>query len=135
MNFVHYVSLDINISTSPCKTQYTKNHPDIIFQKNISTIIKCSITKLIHSALSCDQSRFIQWDGISLSYSFKYFYSKDLNHFDLGVNFGAGLNIRGLLICAQQRVVLLNLSPESLEYNEMKNIVLGISLTSSFTGK
>jgi hypothetical protein len=61
--------------------------------------------------------------------------TKDLKHFDLGVNFGAGVNIKGFLISAQYGLGLANLSPEASVYTEMKNRVLGISLTSSFTGK
>jgi hypothetical protein len=61
--------------------------------------------------------------------------NKDLRLFDMGINLGAGLNIKGILISAQYGYGLANLSPESSAVSEMKNRVLGISLTSSFSGK
>jgi len=61
--------------------------------------------------------------------------TKDLKHFDFGLNFGAGLNIKGFLISAQYGYGLANLSPETSDVTEMKNRVVGISLTSSFSGR
>jgi hypothetical protein len=61
--------------------------------------------------------------------------NKDLKHFDLGVNFGAGLNIKNFLISAQYELGLTNLSPQTSVYTEMKNRVVGISVTSRFAGK
>ena len=54
--------------------------------------------------------------------------NNDLKPCDIGLNFGAGVNIRGLLICAQYGIGLVNISPESKSGTEMKNKVIGISL-------
>jgi hypothetical protein len=61
--------------------------------------------------------------------------SKDLKHFDIGLNFGAGFNIRGFLITAQYGLGLANLSPTASNSTEMQNRVIGISLTTLFAGR
>ena len=61
--------------------------------------------------------------------------SKDLRLFDIGINMGAGINIKGFLISARYEMGLANLSPVASAATEMKNRVLGISLTTSFTGR
>lgn len=57
----------------------------------------------------------------------------DINFFDIGINFGAGLNFRGLMISAQYGLGLLNIAPETDGATEMKNNVIGISLASFVT--
>lgn len=59
----------------------------------------------------------------------------DLKPFDIGLNFGAGINIKGLLISAQYGIGLTNVSPVASADTEMKNKVIGISISSSFAGK
>lgn len=59
----------------------------------------------------------------------------DLKPFDIGFNLGAGINIKGLLISAQYGIGMANVSPISSADNEMKNKVIGISISSSFIGK
>jgi hypothetical protein len=60
---------------------------------------------------------------------------KDLKHFDLGLNFGAGINIKGFRISAQYGMGLANLSPVTTDDAEMKNKVIGISLSSLIARK
>lgn len=59
----------------------------------------------------------------------------DLKPFDVGLNFGAGVNIKGLLISAQYGIGLTNISPVTTVDSEMKNKVIGISISSLFAGK
>jgi hypothetical protein len=59
----------------------------------------------------------------------------DLKPFDVGLNFGAGVNIYGLLISAQYGMGLINISPASTIDTVMKNKVIGISISSVFPGK
>ena len=59
----------------------------------------------------------------------------DLKPLDIGFNFGAGINIKGLLISAQYGIGLTNVSPMASTDTEMKNKVIGISISSSFAGK
>jgi len=61
--------------------------------------------------------------------------NNDLRSFDFGLNFGAGINIKGLLISAQYGIGLSNLSPVTLDGLEMKNKVIGISIRSLFSYK
>jgi hypothetical protein len=61
--------------------------------------------------------------------------SNDLKLFDIGINMGTGINIKGFLISAQYVMGLVNLSPVGSAAAEMKNRVVGISLTTSFSGK
>jgi hypothetical protein len=61
--------------------------------------------------------------------------NNDLKRFDIGLNFGAGLQIGGLLISAQYGKGISNVSPETPIYSEMKNKVIGISISSLFAGK
>jgi hypothetical protein len=61
--------------------------------------------------------------------------SKDIKHFDAGLNFGAGINVKGFLISAQYELGLLNLSPETSADFEMHNRVIGISLTTLFASR
>jgi len=59
----------------------------------------------------------------------------DLKPFDFGLNFGAGVNIKGILISAQYGMGLANLSPVTMIDSEMKNKVIGISICSLHSGK
>jgi hypothetical protein len=52
----------------------------------------------------------------------------DMKPFDFGFNFGAGVNIKGLLISAQYGIGLKNISPVTTFDSEMKNNVIGISI-------
>jgi hypothetical protein len=61
--------------------------------------------------------------------------NSDIRPFDIGLNFGAGLNIKGFQISAQYELGLANLSPSTEVDSEMKSTVIGISLTSFFSGK
>jgi hypothetical protein len=59
----------------------------------------------------------------------------DMKPFDIGLNFGAGVYFKGLLISAQYGLGLANVSPVRTFDSEMKNKVIGISITTLFTGK
>jgi hypothetical protein len=59
----------------------------------------------------------------------------DLRFFDFGLNFGAGINIKGMMISAQYGIGMTNLSPVKSPVSEMKNKVIGISISSLFAGK
>ncbi len=59
----------------------------------------------------------------------------DLKPIDTGLNFGAGVNIKGILISAQYEIGLINLSPVQMTDNEMKNKVISISVCSLLSGK
>jgi hypothetical protein len=59
----------------------------------------------------------------------------DLKPFDVGLNFGAGINIKGFRVSAQYGLGLANLSPPTSVESEMKNKVIGISVRSLFAGK
>jgi hypothetical protein len=59
----------------------------------------------------------------------------DLKFFDIGLNFGAGVNIGGLFISAQYGIGLVNISPVTTDDLEMKNKVIGISISSLFAAK
>lgn len=54
--------------------------------------------------------------------------NNDLKPFDIGFNFGVGVNIKGLLISAQYGIGLANVSPVTTFYSKMKNNVIGISI-------
>jgi hypothetical protein len=62
-------------------------------------------------------------------------YDHDMKPFDVGFNFGAGVNIHGLLITAQYGLGMVNLAPVRSDNSEMKNRVVGISFASLFSGK
>jgi hypothetical protein len=74
-------------------------------------------------------------DGDSQDISFGTSTEDDMKPFDFGLNFGAGVNINGLLISAQYGLGLANLAPDSSGDTEMKNQVIGISLGYLFGGK
>jgi hypothetical protein len=57
---------------------------------------------------------------------------KDLNAFDFGLNFGAGIEINSFQISAQYGLGLANLAPSN---GTMKNGVLGVSVAHLFGGK
>lgn len=59
----------------------------------------------------------------------------DLQLFDIGFNFGAGINIKKFLISAQYELGLANLLPVITGDPEMKNRLIGISLTTFFADK
>jgi hypothetical protein len=60
-------------------------------------------------------------------------YGSGLNHdlklFDAGFNLGAGINISGFMISVQYEIGLKNISPVTTFDSEMKNQVLGISIS------
>jgi hypothetical protein len=58
---------------------------------------------------------------------------KDINLFDLGLNFGAGVSYKGLMVSAQYGIGLVNIAPDSQPDIEMKNNVIGISIASFVT--
>ena len=59
----------------------------------------------------------------------------DLERFDIGMNMGAGLYIKGFLISAQYGSGLTNLAPSSKADTEIKNRVIAISLITSLSGR
>jgi len=61
--------------------------------------------------------------------------NNDLKRFDFGLNLGAGLKIGGLLISAQYGIGMSNVAPDTPIESEMKNKVIGISISSLFAGK
>lgn len=61
--------------------------------------------------------------------------NSDLRPFDVGFNFGAGITVKGMLISAQYGIGLANLSPDKSDGSEMKNQVIGISISQAFDGK
>jgi hypothetical protein len=61
--------------------------------------------------------------------------NSDMKSLDFGFNFGAGINIRGFLISARYGIGLTNIAPDSDTDLEMKNNVIGISVSSLFAGK
>jgi hypothetical protein len=58
----------------------------------------------------------------------------DLKQFDVGFNFGAGVNIRGFLISVQYGIGLANISPVTTFDTEMKNKVIGFSISAGSPG-
>jgi hypothetical protein len=58
---------------------------------------------------------------------------KDINLFDMGMNFGAGISFKGLMVSAQYGIGLANIAPDSQSDIEMKNNVIGISIASFVT--
>jgi hypothetical protein len=77
----------------------------------------------------------IEQGGEMKSISYGSDISNDLKRFDIGMNFGAGLQIGGLLISAQYGLGISNIAPETPIESEMKNKVIGISISSLFAGK
>jgi hypothetical protein len=61
--------------------------------------------------------------------------NSDLKSFDAGFNFGAGVNIKGTLISAQYGIGMSNLSTDPSVDSEMKNRVIGITISSAFYRK
>jgi hypothetical protein len=59
--------------------------------------------------------------------------NSDLKPLDVGFNFGAGVNIKGFIISAQYGMGLANISPVTAGGWEIKNKVMGISISSLFT--
>lgn len=59
----------------------------------------------------------------------------DLKGTDFGLNIGAGIEIKNLLVRAQYGLGLSNLDPKGLSVNDTKNRVIGISLGYMFGGK
>lgn len=60
---------------------------------------------------------------------------KDLKLFDIGLNFGFGVSIKMFMVTAQYEIGLTNVSPDKTDNSEMKNKVIGISVSTSFMGK
>jgi hypothetical protein len=73
--------------------------------------------------------------GILRSIRFGSEEKDDMKIFDMGLNLGAVINIKGLMISVQYGSGLTNLSPVLSADSEMKNKVIGISFTSLFSGK
>jgi hypothetical protein len=61
--------------------------------------------------------------------------SKDLKLFDLGLNIGTGIKIKGFLISVRYGYGLTNLFPDDSTDTVLNNRVIGVSLTSSFAGR
>jgi hypothetical protein len=60
--------------------------------------------------------------------------NQDLKTFDAGVNLGARLSIGSLMISVQYGLGLVNISPVAANGSEMKNQVIGISVSSGGKG-
>jgi hypothetical protein len=60
--------------------------------------------------------------------------NSDLRSFDAGLNFGAGVSIRGFLISVQYGLGLENIAPNAKFYTEMTNKVIGISISAGTPG-
>jgi hypothetical protein len=75
----------------------------------------------------------IESGGEMKSLSYGSHKNNDLKPFDIGFNFGAGVNIKGLQITAQYGLGLANLSTAADA--TFKNKVIGISITSFFEAK
>ena len=60
--------------------------------------------------------------------SFGWGQYKDMRQLDVGLNFGLGINIRGILISAQYGLGLANIAPNATVFSEMKNRTIGISI-------
>jgi hypothetical protein len=73
-------------------------------------------------------------EGDSQDISFGSSTDDDMKPFDMGLNFGAGVNINGLLISAQYGLGLLNIAPDTSGDTEMKIKVISISLAYLFGG-
>lgn len=58
----------------------------------------------------------------------------DLKPFDVGLNLGAGLNIRNFMISVQYGTGLTNISPAATFATDMKNKVIGITISAGTTG-
>jgi hypothetical protein len=71
----------------------------------------------------------------SSAFKVSFFAGPYMKPFDVGFNFGAGVNIHGLLITAQYGLGMVNLAPVRSDNSEMKNRVVGISFASLFSGK
>lgn len=61
--------------------------------------------------------------------------NRDIRLFDIGLDFGVGVKIKGLLISTQYGLGLTNLSSSTTGDSEMKSKVIGISITTLFAGK
>jgi hypothetical protein len=59
----------------------------------------------------------------------------DMRPFDAGINFGAGINIKGFLVVVQYGIGLINLAPSIEAGSVMKNKVIGISVCTLIDGK
>jgi hypothetical protein len=77
----------------------------------------------------------IQPGGELKNLSFGTGKNNDLKTLDWGLNLGAGVNIKGLLISAQYGIGLANVSPLTTPDSEMKNRVIGITISSLFDRK
>lgn len=77
----------------------------------------------------------IESSGELKSINFGSAKNDDLRPFDYGVNFGAGVNIKGFLVSAQYGIGFANVSPVEAFYSEMKNKVIGISVCSLIARK
>jgi len=59
----------------------------------------------------------------------------DIRHIDAGLNMGAGISYKDLMISVQYGLGMADISPGSIADKEMKNKVIGITVTSFFTDK
>lgn len=59
---------------------------------------------------------------------------KDLTSFDFGFSFGLGVRIKKFMISAQYESGLTDISPEIIGECIMKNRVIGVTVSSTFTG-
>jgi hypothetical protein len=60
--------------------------------------------------------------------------NKDLKSFDLGFNFGIGVSVKKFQVSAQYGLGLTNVSSDTSGSSEMKNKVIGVTVSAWFTG-
>lgn len=73
--------------------------------------------------------------GALRSISFGPDETNDMKRFDVGLNLGALLDIKGILITFHYGLGLSNLSPDAINGSEIKNKMIGVSFTAMFAGK
>jgi hypothetical protein len=59
----------------------------------------------------------------------------DIKHLDAGINMGGGISYKDLMISVQYGLGMANISSGSIPESEIKNNVIGISITSFFADK
>jgi hypothetical protein len=121
-------TIDINISPI-----YLEIPVNLVFDIGTDAF---SITLLAGTYVSCGVGgNKIESGGEAKKIYYGSGESKDLKLFDLGLNVGAGINIKGFLISARYGYGLTNLFPDDSSDTVLNNRVIGVSLTSSFAGR
>ncbi|MDP4224554.1 MAG: outer membrane beta-barrel protein [Bacteroidota bacterium] len=98
-----------------------------------SEVIK--LTLFAGSYLACGIGGNIELGAEARKIRFGSGVKRDLRLFDVGMNLGAGLAIKGFIISSRYGMGLLNLSPVKTAGREMKNRVFDVSITMLFESK